>query len=122
MEIARFWPIRNETNLRLLNLRFNIKDNMLCVLFSSHIFENERKPSKTPHTSLLMLDANNHNSWATIESSSIKSNKLSEILYSSLSFRLIVIITFKASKSNQCPRDRFNTQALTIEDKTSTII
>jgi hypothetical protein len=33
-----------------------------------------------------------------------------------------VIITFKASKSNQCPRDWSNTQALTIEDKTSTII
>jgi hypothetical protein len=33
-----------------------------------------------------------------------------------------MIIAFKASKSNQCPQDWFNTQALTIEDKTLTII
>ncbi len=53
---------------------------MLCVLFPSYFLKNERKPSKMPHTSLLMLDANNHNSWATIESSLINSYKLSEIL------------------------------------------
>ncbi len=95
---------------------------MLCVLFSSYFLNNERKPYKTPHISLLMLNASNDNSWATTESLSIKSCKLSEILDSFLSFKLIVIITFKASKSNQCPRDWSNTQALTIEDKTSTII
>ncbi len=33
-----------------------------------------------------------------------------------------MIITFKASKSSQCPQDSFKTQALIIEDKTSTII
>jgi hypothetical protein len=56
-----------------------------------------------------MLDASNDNFWATIESSSIKSYKLSEISNSFLSFKLIVIVTFKALKSNQCPRDSFNT-------------
>jgi hypothetical protein len=76
---------------------------MLCVLFPSYVFKNERKPSKMPHTYLLMLYADNDNSWATIESSSIKSCKLSEIPNSYLSFRLIVIVTFKASESNQCP-------------------
>jgi hypothetical protein len=69
-----------ETNTKLLNLGYNIRDNMLCVLFPSYFLKNERKPSKMPHTSLLMLDANNHNSWATIESSLINSYKLSEIL------------------------------------------
>ncbi len=44
------------------------------------------------HIFLLMLDANNDNSRATIKSSSIKSCKLSEILYCSLNFKLIVII------------------------------
>jgi len=50
-----------------------------------------------------MLDVNNDNSWATIESSSIKSYKLNEILHSSLSFKLIKIVTFKASESDECP-------------------
>jgi hypothetical protein len=50
-----------------------------------------------------MLDANNDNSWATIKSSSIKSYKLDEISNCSLSFRLIMIVTFKTSESNQCP-------------------
>jgi hypothetical protein len=57
--------IKNETNLKLLNVRFNIRDNMLCALFLSYFLKNERKPFKMPHTSLLMLDASNDNSWAT---------------------------------------------------------
>jgi hypothetical protein len=76
---------------------------MLCALFPSYFLKNERKPSKMPHTFLLMLDVNNDNSWATIESSSIKSYKLNEILHSSLSFKLIKIVTFKASESDECP-------------------
>ncbi len=87
METTCFRPIRNETNLILLNLGSNIKDNMLCVLFPSYFFKNERKPSKTPHISLLMLDANNDNSRATIESSSIKSCKLNEIPNVSFKFQ-----------------------------------
>ncbi len=120
METTCFWPIKDETNLKLLGT--NIRDNMLCVLFPSYFLENERKPSKMPYASLLMLYASNDNSWSTIESSSIKSYKLSEILDSSLSFKLIVIATFKTLESNQCPWDWFNTQTLTIENKTSTII
>jgi len=80
-----------------------------------------KKPSKMPHTFLLVLDANNDNSWATTKSSSIKSCKLDEISNSSLSFRLIVIVAFKTSKTNQCPQIG-STQTLIIEDKTSTII
>jgi hypothetical protein len=69
---------------------------MLCVLFSSYFFKNERKQSKTPHIYLLMLDASNDNSKATIELSFIKSSKVDEIPNSSLS---------QTSKSNQCPRN-----------------
>jgi hypothetical protein len=103
METTCSQPIKDETNLRLLSLGSNIKDNMLCVLFPSYFLKNEKKPSKMPHTSLLMLDANNDNLWATTKSSSIKFYKLNEILNSPLNFRLIVIVTFKASESNQCP-------------------
>jgi hypothetical protein len=53
---------------------------MLCVLFLSYFLKNQRKPFKIPHTFLLMLNANNDNSWATTKSSSIKSCKLNEIL------------------------------------------
>jgi hypothetical protein len=80
----------------------------MCFI-SFILFKNERKPPQTPHTYLLMLDASNDNFWATIESSSIKSYKLDEILDYSLSFKFIVIITFKTSESNQCPRNWFNT-------------
>jgi hypothetical protein len=75
---------------------------MLCALFFSYFLNNDRKPSKTPHTSFLMLDASNDNTWATTESSSIKSYKLSKIPNSSLSFKFIMIVTFKALENNQC--------------------
>jgi hypothetical protein len=71
---------------------------MLCVLFPSYFLKNEKKPSKMPHASLLMLDVNNDNSWVTRYSSLIKSYKLDEISYFSLSYRLIMIIAFKTSK------------------------
>jgi hypothetical protein len=82
---------------------------MLCALFPPYFLKNERKPSKMPHTYLLILDGNNDNSWATTKSSSIESYKLDEIPYCFLSFMLIVIIAFKVVESNQCPRDWFNT-------------
>jgi hypothetical protein len=52
------------------------------------------------HISLLTLDASNDNFWVATKSSSIKSYKLNEILDSPLSFKLIVIFTFKALESN----------------------
>jgi hypothetical protein len=65
METTHSPQTKDETNLRPLNVRSNIRDNMLCVLFLSYFFKNERKPSKMPHTSLLMLDASNGDSSAT---------------------------------------------------------
>jgi hypothetical protein len=105
METTCFQPIKDKTDLKLLNLRSNIKENMLCALFPSYFLKNERKPSKAPHTSLLMLNESNDNSWATTKSSSIKSYKLNEIPDLKKKFKLIVIVTFKALKSNQCPRN-----------------
>ncbi len=107
-----FWPITYETKLRLLNLGSNIRDR-LCVLFFSYFFKNERKPSKTPHTFLLVLEVSNDNSKVPIESSSIKSSKLDEIP----SFKLIVIVTFKASKNNQCPHIGSTHRHLQLETK-----
>jgi hypothetical protein len=41
-------PMRNETNLKLLNLGSNIKDDMLYALSSSYFLKkNEIKPFKT---------------------------------------------------------------------------
>jgi len=70
METTCSQPIRDESNLKLLNLGSNIKD-MLCSLFFSYFLNNDRKPYKTPHTSLLLLDASNDNSWVTTKSSLI---------------------------------------------------
>jgi hypothetical protein len=85
MEIACSWPIKDEINLRLLNLKSNIKDNM-CFK-KKKFLENERKPSKTPHTFFLMLDVSNDNSKTTTESSSNKSFKLNEIPNSFFKFQ-----------------------------------
>jgi hypothetical protein len=84
METTCSQPIKNETNFKFLSLGSKRKDNMLCLLFPSCFLKNEKKPSKIAHTSLLMLDANNDNSWATTKSSSIKSYKLNEFLNSPL--------------------------------------
>jgi hypothetical protein len=61
VETTYFPPIRDETNIGLLNLGSNIRD-MLCALLLSYFFNNDRKPSKMPHISLLMLDKSNDNS------------------------------------------------------------
>jgi hypothetical protein len=55
----------------------------------------KKKPLKTPHTSLLVLDVSINNSKAITKSSSIKSSKLDEILDYSLSFKFIVFVAFK---------------------------
>jgi hypothetical protein len=94
METPCSRPITNEINLRLLNLKSNIT-NMLCALFFSYFFKNERKPSKTLDTYLLKLNASNDNYKAKTKSSSIKSSKLNEILDYSLCFKVIMIVAFK---------------------------
>jgi hypothetical protein len=50
-------PTYEEIRQRFLNLRSNIKDNMLCAFFSSYVLKNERKKYKTPNTFDLMLEA-----------------------------------------------------------------
>jgi hypothetical protein len=43
METTCSQPMRNETNLKFLNLGSNIKDNMLYALSSSYFLKNEKK-------------------------------------------------------------------------------
>jgi hypothetical protein len=83
---------------------------MLCALFFSYFFNNERKPSKTLDTYLLKLNASNDNYKAIPKSSSIKSSILNEILDYSLSFKLIVIVAFKKSKSSTHKHSQLETQ------------
>jgi hypothetical protein len=66
--------INENIKQRLLNLRFNIKENMLCN-FLSYFFKTERKESKTTQTSFLIFEINKVNSITTHESSSIKLSK-----------------------------------------------
>jgi hypothetical protein len=42
-------PIKEETNLKLLNLGSNIRDSMLWVFFSPYFVRNERQLYKTSH-------------------------------------------------------------------------
>jgi hypothetical protein len=56
----------------------------------------ERKDSKTPNTSNLMLEARFANSKEIPESSSIKDSKEGFALTSSLALEFIVIVEFKA--------------------------
>ncbi len=49
-----FLPINNP-NLRFLNLRFDIKNNVLWDFFYLYFNKNERKKIETPHTCFLML-------------------------------------------------------------------
>ncbi len=64
--------MKEDTKQRFLNLESNIRANILCVFLSSNFFKKERKLSRTPQTSFLMLEAKQINSRATLESSSIK--------------------------------------------------
>jgi len=71
MTIPYSQSMKEDTKWRLLNLGFNIKDNILCVFFS-YISIKERKESKSLHIFFLMLQAKVINSIATLESSFIK--------------------------------------------------
>ncbi len=63
--------MKKDIKLRFLNLRSNIKINILCDFFSSNFFKKENKLSRSPQTSFLMLEAKQINSSATTKSSSV---------------------------------------------------
>lgn len=70
-----------------------------------------------------MLNANNDNSIATTKSTSIELSILDEIPNSFLNYNFIIINIYNASKNNsQWLRNWFIIQALTIKEKTSTMI
>jgi hypothetical protein len=65
-----------------------------------NFFLKEKKESKTPQISLLMLEANNDNSKAIPKSSSIKLTRANGFIISSLDFKHIVMENCNASKNN----------------------
>jgi hypothetical protein len=75
---------------------------MLCVFFSSDVLKNERKKSKTPNTSDLMLETKVTNCKKIPMSSSMKDSKKGLKCISSLVLKLMVMVEFKASDYNQC--------------------
>jgi hypothetical protein len=64
-------PTYEEIRQRLLNLGSCIKANMLCAFFSSYVFINKRKESKSPNTFDLMFEAKLVNSKKIPKSTSI---------------------------------------------------
>jgi hypothetical protein len=70
---------------KFLNLRSNIKDNMLWAFFFSDFIQ--EKKSKTSQTYFLILKAKRLNSKVTMDSSSIKLSKEIEISISFLNFK-----------------------------------
>ncbi len=95
------WPMKEDTKWKLLNLGSNnIKVNIICAFLSSNFFKKERKMSKTPQTSFLMLEAKHINSSATLKSSSIKVWKDGAFCDFSFNFKLMEMAKWKASLSN----------------------
>ncbi len=70
------------------------------ILFS-YFIKNKLNPSKTPHISFIMLNANNDTSITTTNSRSIEISILDEILNSFLNYNFIIINIYNASKNNQ---------------------
>jgi hypothetical protein len=86
---------------KFLNLGSSIKANMLCAFFSSYVFMDERKESRTPNTSNLMLEARLANSKEIPESSFIRDSKEGSALTFSLVLELIMIVEFKVLDNSQ---------------------
>jgi len=110
IDIPYCLPTYEETRQKFLNLGSSIKDNMLCVFFSSYIFKNERKEAKIPNTSNLMLETKVVNFKESQVSSSTRNSKGLKCI-SSLALELMVMAIFKPFDNNQCPIDGFKTQA-----------
>jgi hypothetical protein len=94
IDIPYSLPTYEETRRKFLNLGSSIKDNMLCVFFSSFVFNNERKEAKTPNTPDLMLKAKVVNSKENHVSLSMKDSKDLKCI-SSLALELMAMEKFK---------------------------
>jgi hypothetical protein len=90
--------------------------------FFSKFLRNERKESRTPQTSFLMLEVNKDNSRIIVESSSINWSKFCIIPTSSFNLEFIMMALFQASLNNQWSLDWFRTQVLITKDKQSTVV
>jgi hypothetical protein len=93
-------PTYEKTRQKFLNLGSSIKTNMLHVFFSSYVLINERKESKTPNTSNLMLEARPLNSKRNSQVIIHINSKESFTLTSSLALELIIIVKLRPSNNN----------------------
>jgi hypothetical protein len=84
---------------KVLNLRSNIKENILWDFFL-HISLRRKENNSTPTTSFLMLETKHENSKATFASSSSKLSKIAKSI-SFLNYRLMDKEEFNASFNNQ---------------------
>jgi hypothetical protein len=81
--------MKKDIEQRFLNLGSNIRAHILCVFLSSNLFKKERKLSKIVQTFVIMLEAKQINSSATLESSYIRVLKTGAFFGSSFNFKLI---------------------------------
>jgi hypothetical protein len=76
---------------------------MLCIFFPSYVLKNERKKSKTPNISDLMLEARVVSSLKNPMLSFMRDSNEGPKYISSLDLKLMVMADFKVSDNNQCP-------------------
>jgi hypothetical protein len=84
--------MKEDIKLKLLNLGSNIKVSLLCDFFSSKLFKKEKKTSRIPQTSFLMLEGKQINLSATIKSSSVMILKNYAFFGSPLDFKLMEMV------------------------------
>jgi hypothetical protein len=87
---------------------------MLCAFFSSYVFKNEMKESKTPNIFDLMLEVRVANFKESLISSSMRDSKEGFKCISFLALELMVMVEFWAFDNKQCLANWFRTQVKTI--------
>jgi hypothetical protein len=93
-------PTCEKTRRRLLNLWSKSKTS--CYVFSSYVFKNERKESKTPNTFDLMLEVRVVNFCDNPMLSSMRDSKEGLKFISSLALELTLMVNFREFNNNQC--------------------
>jgi hypothetical protein len=92
-------PIKKDINFKHLNLRLNIKANILWAFLLSYFVKKKMKKSMTPMTYLIFF-AKVSNLEIKIESSSIKAFDERRWFIFSFNLRFIDMITFKSLLNN----------------------
>jgi hypothetical protein len=104
------WPIsEKDIRGRLFNLGSTSRRTCYEFFFPSHFLKKERKASKLPTISLLLLETKHVNLKTTLTSSSIKISKEVTISISFYTFRVMDMVEFNVSFNNQSPLNRLKT-------------